>query len=549
MTFKTQEDINCDVLIIGGGGAGLRAAIAAASSGADVLMVSKTRMGHASNTFLSKAIIASSGYGDLNDSSTIHGRDTRQGGRYLNNPDMVAQFTGAIRSETARLMEWGVKFGSNETDRPDVVKVPGHSYARHLYGCNWKGSDIVLPLKQKAMESGVRFLEHIFVSALMVCGSRICGATGISQKGALLAVRAKTVVLTTGGFGQVFLNTNNAPGITGDGHALAYAAGVPLQDMEFVQFYPTARGKHGSRILLYEKILGQKGVKLTDSKGKDILKKNRHADPDDLTRDMLAQLIMKEIVEDPEQRRTVDMDLSGLSQDAARSLSMLLPAGFSKGTTVFQVTPTTHFCMGGICVDTQGQTCFPELFAAGEVTAGSHGANRLGGNALAEVIAMGALVGRVAAERAMTLDPVTGFGSAVQHEKDRLNAMFMDQGLLPKDLIRELKEAMWLNAGIVRDGQSLGRALKIVMDRKDTRALVATPRDLIRFLEFRNMGLVAELICRAALERTESRGSHFRNDYPEENNQDWLKNIQAKKTDAGVTLTKVPVSEVDSTLT
>ena len=549
MTFKTQEDINCDVLIIGGGGAGLRAAIAASSSNIDVLMVSKTRMGHASNTFLSKAIIASSGYGDLNDSSTIHGKDTRQGGRYLNNPDMVAQFTGAIRSETKLLKKWGVKFASDENGRPAVMKVPGHSYARHLYGSNWKGSDIVLPLKQKAIESGVRFLEHIFVSALMVCGSIICGITGISQKGRFLAVRAKTIVLTTGGFGQVFLNTNNAPGITGDGHALAYAAGVPLQDMEFVQFYPTARGKHGSRILLYEKILGQKGVKLKNNNGKDILKKNGYAEPDDLTRDMLAQLIMKEILEDPEQRGTMDMDLSGLSQAAARSLAMLLPARFSKGTTVFKVTPTTHFCMGGICVDTQGQTCFPELFAAGEVTAGSHGANRLGGNALAEVIAMGALVGRAAAKRAMSLDhPVPGFNSAVQHEKKRLNAMFMDQGVLPKNLIQELKQTMWFNAGIVRDLQSLDRALETVMTSKDTKALVTTPKDLIRFLEFRNMGLVAELICRSAIERTESRGSHFRSDYPEENNQDWLKNIQAKKNHAGVMLTQVTVSGRDSVL-
>ena len=488
MTFKTQENINCDVLIIGGGGAGLRAAIAAASSGADVLMVSKTRMGHASNTFLSKAIIASSGYGHRDDSSTVHGQDTRQGGRYLNNPDMVAQFTGDIRAETALLMEWGVNFGSDENGRPAVAKVPGHSYARHLYGCNWKGSDIVLPLKQKAMESGVRFLEHIFVSALMICGSRVCGITGISQKGRFLAVRAKTVVLTTGGFGQVFLNTNNAPGITGDGHALAYTAGVPLQDMEFVQFYPTACGKHGSRILLYEKILCQKGVKLTDNNGKDILKKNGHASPDDLTRDMLAQLIMKELLEDPEQRGTMNMDLSGLAQDDARSLSMLLPTGFSKGITVFQVTPTTHFCMGGICVDTQGQTFIPELFAAGEVTAGSHGANRLGGNALAEVIAMGALVGRAAAERAMTLDPVAGFDSAVQQERARLSSMFMDQGMPPKNLIRELKETMWLNAGIVRDGQSLDRALETVMTSKDTQALVATPKDLIRFLEFPEHG-------------------------------------------------------------
>lgn len=541
MPLKIQENIGCDVLIIGGGGAGLRAAIAAAESGADVLMVSKTRIGHATNTYLSKAIIASSGYGDLNDSSSVHTRDTLEGGRFLNNPDMVAQFAEAIPSETKLLQDWGVKFGVDENGRPAVIKIPGHSHARHVYGNNWKGSDLVLPLKQKAMESNVRFLEHIFVSSLMVSCSRICGVTGISKDGKLLAVEAKTIVLATGGFGQVFLNTNNAPGITGDGHALAYTAGVVLQDMEFVQFYPTARGKHGSRILLYEKLLEQKGVVLKNSSGEDVLKKNGYHSIAYISRDQLAQLIMKEILDDPERRGTIGMDLGGLSQDAARSLSMLLPAQFSQGTKVFQVVPTTHFCMGGVIVNNHGETSCSGLFAAGEVTAGAHGANRLGGNALAEVIAMGALVGKAAADRAMTLDRIPGFDNAVQHERDRLDTMFRDQGLPPGILIQELKETMWFNAGIVRDRQSLDRAMEIVMAQEEVPGLVATFRDLIRFLEFRNMGLVAELICRSALERTESRGSHFRSDYPEENNQDWVKNIQVRKTDSGGMLTQVPV--------
>jgi succinate dehydrogenase/fumarate reductase flavoprotein subunit len=232
MSFKKQENTDCDVLIIGSGGAGLRAAIAAASSGADVLMVSKTRIGYATNTYLSKAVIASSGWGDLNDSSNVHSRDTLQGGRYLNNPDMVARITKAIKSETVLLQEWGMEFGADESGRPAVIKVPGHSYARHLHGNNWKGSDLVLPLKRKAIEKGVRFQERIFVSSLMVSDSKICGVTGISEEGKFLAVKAKTVVLATGGFGHVFLNTNNAPGTTGDGHALAFEADAALQDME-----------------------------------------------------------------------------------------------------------------------------------------------------------------------------------------------------------------------------------------------------------------------------------------------------------------------------
>jgi len=542
MPLKTQERIHCDVLIIGGGGAGLRAAIAAASSRADVMMVSKTRIGHATNTYLSKAIIASSGYGNIHDNSRVHTRDTLQGGRHLNNPAMVARFTEAIPSEAALLREWGVNFSLDKNGRPAILKIPGHSHARHLYGSNWKGSDLVLPLKQKAMEKGVRFLEHTFVSSLVVLGSRICGATGISQEGTFLAIKAKTVVLATGGFGQVFLNTNNAPGITGDGHALAFDVGISLQDMEFVQFYPTALGKHGNRILLYERLLEQKTVVLKNSRGDDILKKNGYTEPKEITRDQLAQIIMKEIRDDPEQRGTIGMDLGGLMPDAVKALSMLLPAQFSSGNKVFQVAPTTHFCMGGIHIETQGETSITGLFAAGEVTAGSHGANRLGGNALAEVIAMGALVGKTAADRAMTMEPVSGFHKAATHEKIGLDKLFRDQGLMPKNLIRELKEIMWFNAGIVRDRQSLDTALKTVMDQKDVQALVSTPKDLIRFLEFRNMRLVAELICRSALERTESRGSHFRKDYPEENDQAWLRNIQVTKTGSRISLRQVPVS-------
>jgi succinate dehydrogenase/fumarate reductase flavoprotein subunit len=548
MSFKKQENTDCDVLIIGSGGAGLRAAIAAASSGADVLMVSKTRIGYATNTYLSKAVIASSGWGDLNDSSNVHSRDTLQGGRYLNNPDMVARITKAIKSETVLLQEWGMEFGADESGRPAVIKVPGHSYARHLHGNNWKGSDLVLPLKRKAIEKGVRFQERIFVSSLMVSDSKICGVTGISEEGKFLAVKAKTVVLATGGFGHVFLNTNNAPGTTGDGHALAFEADAALQDMEFVQFYPTALGKRGSRILLYENLLTQNGVVLRNRRGEDVLKKNGCHAPADITRDQLAQLIMKEILENPENRETIVMDLGGLSPDAARSLSMLLPAKFSKGTTLFQVVPTTHFCMGGVIVDNHGETSCTGLFAVGEVTAGAHGANRLGGNALAEIIAMGGLVGKAAADRAMNLDSVPEFDNAVRQERVRLDTMFGEQGPHPRMLIQELKETMWSNAGIIRNQQSLDRAMETIMVQENSKALMTTPGSLIRFLEFRNMRLVAELVCRSALERTESRGSHFRSDYPGENDQGWLKNIQAKKAVFGVTLEQFPVPGSDSVL-
>jgi fumarate reductase (CoM/CoB) subunit A len=542
MPFRTHKKIKCDVLVIGSGGAGLRAAIAAASRGADVLMVSKARIGHATNTYLSKAIIATSGWGDANDNSNVHSKDTLEGGRFLNHPGMVTRFTEAIRTETAQLREWGVEFDTDENGKPIVAKIPGHSYARHLHGRNWNGRDLVLPIKQKAIEVGVRFMEKIFVASLIVTDNQICGVTAISKDGKFVAISAKTVVLATGGFGQVFLNTNNAPGITGDGQALAFQAGAALQDMEFVQFYPTALGRRGSRILLYEQILIQEGVVLRNSSGEDILLKNGFHTSADINRDQLARLIIKEILEDTNSNGTVVMDLTELSEEKANSLSMLIPAQWFKGTKRFYVAPTTHFCMGGVVVDDNGETTCSGLFAAGEVTAGAHGANRLGGNALAEVFSMGGLVGQAAADKALSLDYIFDFDKVVQKERIFFETLFQDQGGQPKLLIKDLKENMWFNAGVVRDKSSLERAVKTLTDQKDIPVSVLTSSDLIQYLEFRNMCVVAEIICRSAFERNESRGAHFRKDFPEENNEEWQKNIRVSKTDAGMTLERVSVA-------
>ena len=543
MLFKHFEKRQCDVLVIGGGGAGLRASIAAASRGADVLMVSKARIGHATNTYLSKAIIASSGWGDSSDNNNIHGTDTIRGGRYLNDPDMVDQFSRTIPAEAALLREWGVRFVSDDKGKPAVIKIPGHSFARHLVGENWRGSDLVLPLKRKAAASGVRFLEKMKVTSLLVSGSSVRGAACISEDGNFTAISAGAVILATGGFGRLFQNTNNAPGITGDGHALAAMAGATLQDMEFVQYYPTCLGNRGSRLLLYEKILAQDGVVLRNSRGEDILAKNGYDVSGNVTRDQLARVIMKEILEDPERRGSVDMDLGGMSPEAADALSTLLPTQWSEGVRKFQVTPTAHFCMGGVKVDSHGETAVTGLFAAGEVTAGAHGANRLGGNALAEAIAMGSLVGSAAAAAAGKAPAETGDESAAKEEQQRLESLFKTVGADPRDLIRDLKEVMWLNAGIIRDRQSLDRALERIVDWKDMAQVVQTPADLIRCLELGNMLLVGEMVCRSAIERTESRGAHFRSDYPQENDDSWLVNIQIRKAASGLVLERVPVPD------
>jgi len=191
---------------------------------------------------------------------------------------------------------------------------------------------------------------------------------------------------------------------------------------------------------------------------------------------------------------------------------------------VFAVAPTAHFCMGGIVTDPDGQTALPGLFAAGEAAAGVHGANRLGGNALAEIFTMGAVAGRKAAELAGTLASPAVAGEAVSEEKNRLIQLFQTDGERPRRLIQDLQALMWKRVGIIRRAEELAAALRQIEGTWPEMA-VCSPGDLIRRLEFENMRLVARLVCRAALERTESRGSHFREDHPTENNSDWLQNI------------------------
>jgi len=536
---RSHEKLSCDVLVIGGGGAGLRSAIAAKLCNADVLLASKSKLGPCSNTYISKAIIAATGWGTPDDDENVHIIDTVKGGRYLNDQKMVAKVAERTHSEITFLKECGVYFDNHEGTLR-VIKIPGHRYSRHVYGTNWTGSDLVLPLKRRAKQVGVRFAEQVFVTRLMAAEDRICGAAGITADGRFFTIYAKVVVLATGGYAQIYLNTNNVPGITGDGQALAYDLGIPLKDMEFVQFYPTATGKRGNRLILYEKMLAQPGVVLCNGRGENILECHGIADPTKVTRDQLAQLITNEIRQGVSPDQEVFMDMAALSEETARQMSPILPSRWWKGQKAFKVTPTAHFCMGGIVTDQCGETPLKGLFAVGEATAGVHGANRLGGNALAEIFAMGSWVGEMAAERTRDIGKAIVPKNTFEKERSRLEGAFSNQGLSAKQLINELKQLMWDKAGVIRQESGLKEALKRLREPWP-RVAVSSPTDLIRLLEFQNMRCVAKLVCRAALERTESRGSHFRTDYPEEDNRIWLKNIVLRKSKTGINVEAKPV--------
>jgi succinate dehydrogenase/fumarate reductase flavoprotein subunit len=537
MRFRGVKRDRCDVFVIGGGGAGLRAAVAAREAGADTVLVSKARVGYSNNTFISKATIAATGFGLPDDDAHVHEKDTFESGRFLNDTRLVGVMARRIHDEIRFLQACGVLF-HQQGKGLRVIHTPGHTYPRHVSVPSRRGGDLILPLRAHASNAGVRFGERIFVSKILTSDNEVRGVCGFDEAGDFRLCETGCVVLATGGFGQVYLHNNNAPGLTGDGHALALEAGVSLRDMEFVQFYPTALGKLGGRLLLYEGPVFEGGAILRNAQGEDILLKHGLKDPKLATRDRVSQVLTQEILEGRGVGGGVVMDLGKLAEAMPASLRMQLPANWTPSLRHLTVSPTTHFCMGGVIAGPDAATSLPGLFAAGEVCGGVHGANRLGGNALAEVFVMGAEAGASAAGLAKNIETAPPSELEIHAEKARLEDLGVPEGREAHECAQRLKQVMWQHGSIVRSGEGLQQALSAIekLGSEEAGITVKSPRDLRAALEFRNMRLVSEMVCRAALMRTESRGAHFRVDFPEEDGRNWVKCIVLTKGEGGVRL-------------
>ena len=542
MKLGKLDVVLCDVLVIGGGGAGLRAAIEAREKGADVVLVSKARAGYANNTMISKATFAApSGWADPRDNPEVFLKDAVIGGRFINDQQLVAAVARETGPQMPFLEKCGVKFLESE-GHILAIHAAGHSYPRHIRVREREGRGLTLPLKKYARESGVRFADSVFITRLLTSkAGRIAAAAGITRDGKFLAFVSKCFVLATGGFAQIYLHTNNAPGITGDGLALAFEIGAPLKDMEFVQFYPTAAGKMGNRIILYEDLILRDKAVLKNADGDDIVTKHGLDDVMKMTRDRLARVIMQEVLAGRGIEDGVMMDLSRASEPHLLKYRSLFKIPHKKE---FIVSPTTHFCSGGVLINANGETPIDGLFAAGETCAGVHGANRLAGNALSEVFAMGAVSGRIAALKAKVVQRPQLPEKKIAAERNRLESFGSGGHANLRQLRHSLKETMWYQAGIARHAKDLTQALgKIEEIRSSVCALeLKNFTELIRALELQNMLFSAEMVCRAALLRSESRGAHYRSDYPAENDKDWLKNIVIRRQENEITLQPVPVS-------
>ncbi len=553
-----------DVLVIGAGGAGLRAAIEAGAAGAKVGVVCKSLLGKAHTVMAEGGIAAALANVDDRDSWRVHFADTMRGGQYLNNWRM-AELHAKEAPECVRELEaWGALFDRTTDGKILQRNFGGHRYPRLAHVGDRTGLEMIRTLQDHGIHTGMEVHMECTVLSLLRDGNRIAGACGYDrEKGRFQLWEAKAVVLATGGIGRAFKVSSNSWEYTGDGLALAYRAGAELQDMEFVQFHPTGMvwPISVSGILVTEGVRGEGGV-LRNSEGRrfmfddipDLYKeqtadseeegwrytqgdKNARRPPELLTRDHVARCINREVKAGRgSPHGGVFLDISWIKERMPKSeehIKRKLPSMYHQFKQLadlditkepMEVGPTTHYMMGGIRVDGDSQMSnVPGLFAAGEAAAGLHGANRLGGNSLSDLVVFGRRAGRFAAEFAKANGPVTINEAELQTTARAALAPF-DRGHAgenPYQIQYDLQETMQDLVGIVRVESEMQEALDAIgrLRTRAERTGIAGNREYNNgwhtTIDVGNMMIVSEAITRAALLRKESRGAQFREDFPD----------------------------------
>jgi succinate dehydrogenase / fumarate reductase flavoprotein subunit len=587
-----------DVLVIGAGGAGLRAAIEAKVAGADVGLVCKSLLGKAHTVMAEGGVAAALGHVAAADSWQVHFRDTMVGGKLLNNPRMAELHATESPARVRELEQWGAVF--DRTDDGRILQRPfgGHSHARLAHVGDRTGLEMIRTLQDRAVALGIQVYMECTVSRLITGPTGVTGAFGYWRTtGQPIVFPAKAIVLATGGIGKAYEVTSNSWEYSGDGQALAYEAGAELIDMEFVQFHPTGMvwppGVRG--LLVTEAVRGEGGI-LRNKDGERFMwsylpedRRNEYAATDEeaarwvaalsegretdarrppelSTRDNVSRAIYTEVREGRgSPHGGVFLDISYLPPDTVRrklpsmyeQFKELADVDITKGP--MEVGPTTHYVMGGIRVDAEtGATTVAGLYAAGEVAGGMHGANRLGGNSLSDLLVFGALTGAAAAARAAAadaepyLDPVM-----VQAAVAELAApLERTNGEDPYAVQRDLQDVMQRLVGIFREEADLDEALVQLADLRRRWANVRStggrtynPGWNLVF-ELDHLLTVSEAITRSARQRTESRGAHSRLDHPATDDLTWgrVNSVVARGPDGSMTVTTTPLPAMSDEL-
>jgi fumarate reductase (CoM/CoB) subunit A len=511
-----DEVVDCHVLVIGSGGAGVRAAIEASQYG-DVVLISKTIVGKGGCTTM-----AEGGFNAVmrdEDSCGIHYEDTMKGGAFLNDPELVNILTREAPLRMGDLVKWGAVFDFTDSDEVAQRPFGGQRFPRTCYAGDRTGHEMMVTLVERLDRTSVTTLHEYTVIDLLKDGDRVIGAMALDEKGNLVLLKADSTILATGGGTKVYdISTNSTSG-TGDGYAMGYRAGAELIDMEMIQFHPTgavfpydARGR-----LVTEAVRGEGGL-LRNNKGERFMKDYDPQRMELSTRDVVARAIATEIQQGRgSPNGGVYLDVTHLSREQIESrlpvmLEQYLKFGVDIRVTPMEVAPTAHHIMGGLRITPACQTTLPGLFACGEVAGGVHGANRLGGNALAETQVFGKRAGETAGKAGKQRKLVDE--TQVKRQQERLDR-FMAGEKSPAKVRMMLQQAMWDGANIFRNATDLNKALLAAEVLADKEIKAQTPRNLAECCIVENMCLVASLICRSALIREESRGAHVRKDIPQ----------------------------------
>ena len=590
LTDKIETE-KYDVVVVGAGGAGLRAAIAAADYGSKVALVTKSLLGKAHTVMAEGGVAAALGNVDKRDNWKVHFRDTIRGSKNLANWEMAKIHAEKAPERVRELERWGAVFDRTDEGKISQRNFGGHRYPRLAHVGDRTGLEIIRALQDHTVhKENIEIFMEYTVTTLLKSGEAVTGVLAYNRaSGKLKVFEAGAVILATGGIGKAYRVTSNSWEYTGDGHALAHLAGADLIDMEFVQFHPTGMVWPPSvkGTLVTEGVRGEGGI-LVNSEGKRFMfdyipevfaaetaKSEEEADawlrgeegamrpPELLTRDVVARAIMTEVKEgrgSPHGGAFLDI----ASRREADYIKRKLPSmyhQFKELATLditeesMEVGPTTHYMMGGIKVEAgTASSTIPGLYAAGEAAAGMHGANRLGGNSLSDLLVFGKIAGQSASNFAQTNTYVSPHGKGVNESIEDTLKPFKQGTENPYQMHEELQEIMEAHAGIVRTGKELEEGIKKLENLKNRLPNLHAKGDRNYnpgwhlCLDLKNMIITSLALAKAALERTERRGAHTRLDYPEYDNELGKINMIIRSSPEGMSVVRAPLIEMPSDL-
>ncbi len=563
--MEKYETHTHDVIVIGAGGAGLRAAIESSAKGASTALVCKSLLGKAHTVMAEGGVAAALANVDTKDDWKTHFQDTMKGGKMLNNWQMALFHAREAPERVRELEQWGALFDRTRDGRIMQRAFGGHTWKRLAHVGDRTGLEMIRTLQERGIHSGIDVYMECTITHLLKDGDKIAGAFGYwRETGKFVVFRASSVVLATGGVGKAYKYTSNSWEYTGDGHSMAYDAGAELIDMEFIQFHPTGMVWPPSvrGILVTEAVRGEGGI-LTNSEGDRFMTKY---DPERMelsTRDVVARSIYTEVEQgrgSPHGGAFLDISHRGADYVKRKLPSMyhqfmeFADIDITKGP--MEVFPTTHYVMGGVKVD--GETCasrVPGLFAAGEVAGGMHGANRLGGNSLSDLLVFGKRAGSGAADYANNASRGQIESHVIDEYARELHKPFENtQGENPYAVHQDLQDTMQHYIGVFRTEENIQKGVEEI-ERLKERAKTLKIEGSVMFNpgwhlcgDLQSMLTVSEALARCALERKESRGAHSRVDYPSSDDVVWGKQnlIVARKQDGTMEVSARPIGRMPS---